>query len=51
LVLKRTFLEAPVVNGQAEHLLDYDDTHMAALCYTRARRFLPRCFQWRSEPL
>ena len=28
LVLKRAFLEAPIANGQAGHLLDYDDTHM-----------------------
>ena len=26
--LKLGFLEAPIVNGQAGHLLDYDDTHM-----------------------
>jgi 2-methylcitrate dehydratase PrpD len=32
--LKLGFLDAPLANGQMGHLLDYDDTHLAAMLHT-----------------
>ena len=42
--LKLGFLDAPIANGQAGHLLDYDDTHMGGTLLHASSPTLPALF-------
>jgi 2-methylcitrate dehydratase PrpD len=42
--LRLGFLDAPIVNGQAGHMLDYDDTHMGGTLLHTSSPTLPALF-------
>ena len=42
--MKLGFLDAPIANGQAGHLLDYDDTHMGGTLLHASSPVLPALF-------